>query len=34
MGMTQIAGFLTRLATDANVSAGTQNQALSALLFL
>ncbi len=34
MGEPEIARFLTSLATDRNVSASTQNQALSALLFL
>jgi len=34
MGASEIAAFLTWLATDRRVSASTQNQALSALLFL
>ncbi|MCS3744957.1 hypothetical protein FHY18_000487 [Xanthomonas arboricola] len=34
MGQAEVETFLTRLATDAQVSAGTQNQALAALLFL
>lgn len=34
MGETEITGFLTHLATERHVSASTQNQALSALLFL
>jgi site-specific recombinase XerD len=34
MGAQQIAAFLTWLATDRGVSASTQNQALSAVLFL
>jgi integrase len=34
MGAPDIAAFLTWLATDRRVSAATQNQALSALLFL
>ncbi len=34
MGEKQISAFLTHLAVDKNVSASTQNQALSALLFL
>jgi site-specific recombinase XerD len=34
MGEREIAEFLTHLATEKNVSASTQNQALSALLFL
>jgi integron integrase len=34
MGSAEVELFLTRLATQANVSASTQNQALSALLFL
>ncbi len=34
LGRVEIELFLTRLATRANVSASTQNQALSALLFL
>src|ERR1700730_212295 len=34
MGEDQINEFLTHLATDRNVAAATQNQALSALLFL
>jgi len=34
MGEAEIARFLTSLATDGRVSASTQNQALSALLFL
>jgi site-specific recombinase XerD len=34
MGMPEINAFLTHLATHRNVAASTQNQALSALLFL
>ena len=34
MGTDQVNTFLTRLAVDDGVSASTQNQALSALLFL
>jgi integron integrase len=34
MGETEIAKFLSSLASDAHVSASTQNQALNALLFL
>jgi integrase-like protein len=34
MGGPQVAAFLSHLATDARVAASTQNQALSALLFL
>lgn len=34
MGETEISAFLTHLAADRNVAASTQNQALSALLFL
>ncbi len=34
LGEEQIAQFLTHLAVDKNVAASTQNQALSALLFL
>lgn len=34
MGEAQISAFLSHLAVDKNVSASTQNQALSALLFL
>jgi site-specific recombinase XerD len=34
IGASEIAGFLTWLATERRVSASTQNQALSALLFL
>ncbi|RZA26521.1 MAG: integron integrase, partial [Proteobacteria bacterium] len=34
MGQAEVEAFLTRLATDGQVSAGTQNQALAALLFL
>jgi integrase len=34
MGATQVESFLTHLAVERNVSAGTQNQARSALLFL
>lgn len=34
MGSAEVELFLTRLATQADVSASTQNQALSALLFL
>jgi hypothetical protein len=33
MGQAGVEAFLTRLATDAQVSAGTQNQALAVLLF-
>ena len=34
MGATEVTAFLSYLATDRNVAAATQNQALSALLFL
>ena len=34
MGETEVSAFLTYLAREGNVSASTQNQALSALLFL
>lgn len=34
MGAEDVEAFLTRLATHRNVAAGTQNQALAALLFL
>lgn len=34
MGGVEVTAFLTSLAVEANVAAGTQNQALSALLFL
>src|SRR5471030_1845153 len=34
MGAQEITDFLSSLATDLNVAASTQNQALSALLFL
>ena len=34
LGGREVEAFLTRLATRGNVAAGTQNQALSALLFL
>jgi site-specific recombinase XerD len=34
MGSAEIEAFLTHLAVDQNVAASTQNQALSALLFL
>ena len=34
MGEKEISAFLTHLAVDQNVAASTQNQALSALLFL
>ncbi len=34
MGEAEVTGFLSSLATDRKVSASTQNQALSALLFL
>lgn len=34
MGVAEVEGFLSRLATQGQVAAGTQNQALSALLFL
>ena len=33
MGRAEVEAFLTHLATERNVSAGTQNQALNALLF-
>jgi hypothetical protein len=33
MGAVEIEAFLTHLAIERNVSASTQNQALSALLF-
>jgi len=33
-GGAEVTGFLSSLATDSRVSASTQNQALSALLFL
>jgi len=33
MGQSEVEGFLSHLATKRNVSAGTQNQALNALLF-
>lgn len=33
MGQAGVKAFLTRLATDAQLSAGTQNQALAMLLF-
>ncbi|WP_288056911.1 phage integrase N-terminal SAM-like domain-containing protein [Methylobacter sp.] len=34
MGMAEVEAFLTHLAVEGKVSASTQNQALSALLFL
>jgi len=34
MGATEVEDFLTHLAVEGHVSASTQNQALSALLFL
>lgn len=34
LGKAEVEGFLTHLATDKNYAASTQNQALSALLFL
>jgi hypothetical protein len=34
LGEPEIAQFLSNLASDAHVSASTQNQALNALLFL
>ena len=34
MGTAEVTAYLTHLAVDRNVSAGTQNQALAALLFL
>jgi hypothetical protein len=34
MGEAEIAQFLSSLASDAHVSASTQNQALNAMLFL
>lgn len=34
MGGKEVEAFLSHLATDGNVSSSTQNQALSALLFL
>ena len=34
MGVPEISAFLTHLAVDKNVSTSTQNQALSAVLFL
>ena len=34
MGVPEIEAFLSHLAVEGNVSASTQNQALSALLFL
>jgi len=34
MGAVEVEAFLSHLATEGNVSASTQNQALSALLFL
>jgi site-specific recombinase XerD len=34
MGTAEVARFLTWLATERHVASGTQNQALSALLFL
>ena len=34
MGVAEVEGFLSSLAVEGKVAAGTQNQALSALLFL
>jgi hypothetical protein len=34
MGKSEVTAFLTHLAVKRNVDASTQNQALSALLFL
>ena len=34
MGAPEVTGFLSALATERNVAAATQNQALSAILFL
>ena len=34
MGEVEVTAFLSHLATDLNVAASTQNQALSAILFL
>lgn len=34
MGSTEVEGFLSALAVEGQAAAGTQNQALSALLFL
>jgi hypothetical protein len=34
MGAAELSAFLTHLAVDGHVAASTQNQALSALLFL
>src|SRR3569832_1678172 len=34
MGAAKVEAFLSRLASEDNVSAGTQNQALAAILFL
>lgn len=34
MGVVEVKAFLSRLATEDDVAASTQNQALSALLFL
>jgi hypothetical protein len=34
MGAAEVQAFLTHLAVEKNVAASTQNQALSALLFL
>ncbi len=34
MGAAEVTRFLTSLAVDGNVAASTQNQAVSALLFL
>jgi len=34
MGRVEIEAFLTHLAVDRHIAASTQNQALSALLFL
>ncbi len=34
MGETEVAAFLTHLASDQHVAASTQNQALHAILFL
>ena len=33
LGSTEVKAFLTHLATDANVAASTQNQALNAIVF-
>lgn len=34
MGSTEVEGFLSALAVEGRVAAGTQNQALSVLLFM